>query len=275
MTTNGPTCAVAIDLRIRRNDCRRMHARGRDRPRIQQQWRCARTWRGDLPQPAPQPDSSRLTSHRARRRVACVSASCGLSFGFERNVTAPACAADRLAMLSTSVSGSPRSSQPKRTASSPSETGMRLRSRVSGSRPRDERGLRLTWPASPASARGPAPVFGAFACSEAQNGGRDVERRRRVDDAIGDDEIEVLRLRVSAHFLDEGALQTGHLLVAAGIEVVLHFGALLLQVAGAVTQVFLAAGALVGRHGRAVFLQLVLLRFQRSRPGFPLHAGVA
>ncbi len=98
---------------------------------------------------------------------------------------------------------------------------------------------------------------------------------RRVDDAVGDHEIEVLRLRIGAHFLDERALQAGHLLVAAGGEVVLHLGALLLQVAGAVAQLLLGARALVGRHGRAVFLELVLLRLEGTARGSRSRAASA
>ena len=74
--------------------------------------------------------ASRMTT------VACVVARCAVWRGFARNVTAPACAADSGAMLSTRTSGSPRSSQPNRTASSPSERDMWERAAGAGARER-------------------------------------------------------------------------------------------------------------------------------------------
>src|SRR6185312_3371412 len=93
--------------------------------------------------------------------------------------------------------------------------------------------------------------------------GGDVKGWRRIDDPVGHHEIEILGLRVRAHLFDQDALQARHLLVAAGVEVVLCLALFALQVAVAVAQILLGARALILCHGRAVLLQLVFLRLQR------------
>jgi hypothetical protein len=54
-----------------------------------------------------------------------------------------------------------------------------------------------------------------------------------------------------------------HFLVAARVEVILHFLLLAGKIPIAVAQLLLGPRALVFGHGRAVFLQLVFLRLQR------------
>src|SRR5882757_3402465 len=166
---------------------------------------------------------------------------------------------------STSASGLPRSSQPNRTASSPSETAIapcqrglwscypgllpgRLRRR---GRSRSRRGrLRM---------RSTRTRVGLQLCQDRRG---DIDRRGRINHPVGNHQVEILRLGIDANLLDEDLLQTRHLLVAPGIEVVLHLTLLALQLAIAVTQVLFGIGPLVLRHRGAVLLQLVFLCLQ-------------
>ena len=72
--------------------------------------------------------------------------------------------------------------------------------------------------------------------------------------AFGDHDVEALRLGVIADFTEQ---QRCSLFISSwrlAFEVVLELCLLALELARAVAQVLLGLGALVGRHGRDVFL---------------------
>src|SRR5688572_23479020 len=141
-----------------------------------------------------------------------VSLSCATYLEFARNEIARGPAWDSAATLSTVAAGSPRSSPPNRTASSPSVTAMAGDAACgSGLRGRfGRRGRRCG-----AARRGPRRAR----LQRLQYLGGDIDRRCRVNHAFRDHDVEALRLRVVAHLADQRTLQLVHFVVALGVGI--------------------------------------------------------
>ena len=202
-----------------------MNAGRRRRPRIQQRRdareRGVRIGGDRAPAPGQRPPSSASST----TAVACVSASSARLRGLarKRDRARVRCRQRRDAVdahlgIATKLAAEADCELPEREGH-----GRRAAARALGAAA--QRAGAAGFGAAGAGAGAPAAGFGARDCSDAQDRRRDVERRHRVDDAVRDHEIEVLRLRIRAHFLDERALQARHLFVAAGVEVVLHLAA--------------------------------------------------
>src|SRR5579883_38234 len=124
--------------------------------------------------------------------AAPVPASCWRYRGLARNARECESACANVATRSTRTSGSPRSSQPNRTASSPIETPMR-----------NEAAAPLRRVPLPAAGRR-VPGLGL---QRRQDGWRDVERVIGVDDPVGEHEVVPLLLGVALHDLHQCVLQ--------------------------------------------------------------------
>src|SRR5690606_34023683 len=169
--------------------------------------------------------------------------------GFARNVTASGPAFDSVATRATTASAGPCSTQPKRSASSPSVNGIR------GYR---ARGLRARRPTPPRSRIIGSALRPSSSAHPSQDGVGDVDVAVDVDRVV-DDQVVPLVAAVSLNRLQHLIADLRHLLVLANLEILLVLGRLPLELACAVTELALERRPLLLRKHRAVSLVLLLL----------------